>query len=242
MTEPIQSCDPQKSEWDPDEHPETQICQTPKSPPKPAPQVFRSTEGIECYDPGKSEPGTKAALLAYARRHPKPLLPARPPGPVAQAPEWQEMTGKKWTEGGAQREQGGVRYRTGQQNDIELVSARSVTETTDGRVKMQMEGPSVKAGIGIHNPDGSVGFNFGAQANAGSVEYSAKHGGNSASVGVSEGAGFAASAGFRDSDGDGNVELCQRVELLWFAGGYCVEVPVTLPMQKEILPAPTDKE
>lgn len=74
-----------------------------------------------------------------------------------------------------------------------------------------------------------------------SLEYSAQHSGNSASIGASEGIGFAGSVGFRDADGDGNVELCNRVEVFWVSGGYCVELPVTLPKQNEILPAPTEK-
>ncbi len=83
---------------------------------------------------------------------------------------------------------------------------------------------SAKVNYGIHNPDGSVGLNFGASASVVGVETTFSHSGWSLTVGASEGIGPDMSVGVRDQDRDGRGELCGRISIRALTLGACLEV------------------
>lgn len=78
--------------------------------------------------------------------------------------------------------------------------------------------------VGIHNADGSTGFNLGASAVFAQDRQVKDHGDGSSSS-VSEGlkvsVGF--SVGTRDADNDGKQERCYSVELPFYSWGRCSE-------------------
>lgn len=87
-----------------------------------------------------------------------------------------------------------------------------------------IEAMTLRVNRGIHNDDGSVGLNMGAQVTAlggettvGTVE--------SLTLGVSAGAGAAGSFGVRDLDRDGEHEVCAKVSYGPVTVGACVETP-----------------
>lgn len=96
--------------------------------------------------------------------------------------------------------------------------------TTNSLGSVTIEAFTARGNIGIHNDDGSTGFNIGGVLTAlgdettlGTV--------NSVTVGVADGAGAALSAGKRDIDHDGNTELCAKATVGPFTGGLCIETP-----------------
>jgi hypothetical protein len=84
---------------------------------------------------------------------------------------------------------------------------------------------TARANIGIHNDDGSTGFNVGAGVTA--VGFEGSVGGASRlTYGVAAGAGAGVSVGVRDVDRDGNSELCARVSIGPVTVGACLENPL----------------
>lgn len=84
---------------------------------------------------------------------------------------------------------------------------------------------TARANIGIHNDDGSTGFNVGAGATA--VGFEGSYGGaNSFSYGVAASVGASVSLGVRDVDRDGNSELCGRASIGPITVGICLENPL----------------
>lgn len=84
---------------------------------------------------------------------------------------------------------------------------------------------TARANIGIHNDDGSTGFNIGAGATA--VGFEGTVGGASRlTYGVAAGMGAGVSVGVRDVDRDGNGELCARVSIGPVTVGACLENPL----------------
>jgi hypothetical protein len=95
---------------------------------------------------------------------------------------------------------------------------------TRGALTGSVETFTLRANVGTHNDDGSVGLNIGASATAVGVEGTA---GSASSVtyGVGAGVGAGASVGARDVDRDGRTELCARVSLGPVTVGACLEDP-----------------
>lgn len=86
------------------------------------------------------------------------------------------------------------------------------------------EALTVRVNRGIHNDDGSVGFNAGAQVTALAAE--ATYGTvDSLTLGLSAGAGAGGSLGVRDLDKDGEHEVCAKVSYGPLTVGGCVETP-----------------
>jgi hypothetical protein len=84
---------------------------------------------------------------------------------------------------------------------------------------------TARANIGIHNDDGSTGFNLGVGATA--VGFEGTVGGTSAlTYGVAASVGAAVSVGVRDIDRDGSGELCARVSIGPVTVGACLENPL----------------
>lgn len=84
---------------------------------------------------------------------------------------------------------------------------------------------TARANIGIHNDDGSTGFNVGAGATAVGLEGTVG-GASRLTYGVAAGMGAGVSVGVRDVDRDGNGELCARVSIGPVTVGACLENPL----------------
>lgn len=115
-----------------------------------------------------------------------------------------------------------VSGQVGTQEEWQASLVRVGTSTPAGSVGV--EAMTLRVSRGIHNDDGSVGFNMGAQLTALGAE------GTSGSVdsltfGASAGVGAGGSFGVRDLDGDGEHELCAKVSYGPLTVGGCVETP-----------------
>jgi hypothetical protein len=96
---------------------------------------------------------------------------------------------------------------------------------TRGALSGSVEAFTARANIGVHNDDGSTGFNVGAGVTA--VGFEGTVGGASRlTYGVAAGLGAGVSVGVRDVDRDGSGELCARVSLGPVTVGLCVENPL----------------
>jgi hypothetical protein len=96
---------------------------------------------------------------------------------------------------------------------------------TGGALTGSVETFALRANVGIHNDDGSVGLNIGASATAVGFEGTAGNV-NSVTYGVGAGVGAGASVGARDIDRDGKAELCARLSFGPVTAGACVENPL----------------
>ncbi len=94
-----------------------------------------------------------------------------------------------------------------------------------GGVAGSVEAFTARANVGIHNDDGSTGFNLGASAAA--IGFEGTVGGaTSLTYGVAAGPSIGGSLGVRDSDKDGETELCGRLSFGPVTVGMCVENPL----------------
>ena len=94
-----------------------------------------------------------------------------------------------------------------------------------GALSGSVETFTARANIGIHNDDGSTGFNVGAGVTA--IGFEGTVGGASRlTYGVGAGMGASISAGAADVDHDGSTELCARVSLGPVTVGACLEDPL----------------
>ena len=118
-----------------------------------------------------------------------------------------------------------VSGQVGLQNEVQAGMMRVGVSSDDGRQSATVEVLTARANIGIHNPDGSTGFNAGAMAVGGGVEGTANYSGNSITGGLSLSAGAEGYVGVRDSDGDGSKELSVRVSVMFFTVGFAIENP-----------------
>lgn len=95
----------------------------------------------------------------------------------------------------------------------------------DGVHSVGMDVFTAEANIGFENPDGSTGLHAGAMATAVGIEGTTGYSGNSITGGLSASVGAGGSIGVRDQDGDGSLELCARVSVMFFTLGACIENP-----------------
>jgi hypothetical protein len=116
-----------------------------------------------------------------------------------------------------------VSAQVGAQTELQLGLQRIAG--TRGALSGSVESFTARANIGIHNDDGSTGFNIGAGATA--VGFEGTVGGASRlTYGVAAGIGAGVSIGVRDVDSDGSGELCARVSIGPVTVGACVENPL----------------
>jgi len=80
-----------------------------------------------------------------------------------------------------------------------------------------------RANSGVHNDDGSVGYNIGLSAEAAGLEATVSTPVASVTLGASVSWGLSGSSGFRDADHDGKPEYCARVSVPAFTFGGCLE-------------------
>lgn len=112
--------------------------------------------------------------------------------------------------------------QVGTQNEFQVGLQRIGRSSPSGSVGIEVL--TARANMGIHNDDGSVGINAGAQATALGVETTLATV-DSLTVGLSAGLGVGGSVGLRDLDKDGEHELCAKVSLGPLTAGVCVETP-----------------
>jgi hypothetical protein len=111
----------------------------------------------------------------------------------------------------------------GAQTEVQLGFQR--VAGTHGLLSGSVETFAARANVGIHNDDGSTGFNIGASATA--IGFEGSIGGTSRlTYGVAAGMGAGVSLGVRDADRDGNGELCARVSIGPVTVGACLENPL----------------
>lgn len=118
----------------------------------------------------------------------------------------------------------------GGQWELQAGAARVGASSDDGANSAGMEVFTARAAMGVHNADGSFGWNGGALATAIGAEGTLRLGtASSVTAGAAIGAGFEASLGIRDADRDNEPELCGRVVVGPVTAGLCVEMPFTAP-------------
>lgn len=116
-----------------------------------------------------------------------------------------------------------VSGQIGAQTEVQLGFQRLAG--THGALTGSVDAFTARANLGIHNDDGSTGFNAGAGVTAigfeGSVGVASR-----LTYGVAAGMGAGVSVGVRDVDRDGNGELCARVSIGPVTVGACLENPL----------------
>ncbi len=127
---------------------------------------------------------------------------------------------------GAVMELGGVSLQGGPQTEVQLTATRATIADEHGN-SLSAEALTFQAGLGVHNKDGSQGYNVSLGATLVGAEGTADFGGGSITLGASIGLTAEASSGVRDRDGDGARELCVRVAVpaVPISGGVCLEEP-----------------
>lgn len=119
-----------------------------------------------------------------------------------------------------------VSVQAGLQSEIQGTLARVGTSGRYGSASL--ETLTAQAHVGLYNPDGSSGFNYGASATLVSSEVTAKYSGNSVTVGLAAGIGIGGHVGIRDDDKDARPEVCLRGAVGSFALGGCLEIPIVI--------------
>jgi hypothetical protein len=126
----------------------------------------------------------------------------------------------KAPDGVSELEFGTVSVQAGKQSEVQAGIMRTGGSASD-IVGLSSEVVTARAGVGIHNSDGSTGLNMGASVTAGSFEATNIHldkilgdvgRGAIVSVGVSAGLGTSLSAGLKTGD-DGHEHLLLRAEV-----------------------------
>ena len=110
-----------------------------------------------------------------------------------------------------------------QQLKSQLTVNKVGISSDDGNHSISVKSLSIEGHYGVHNADGSTGFNIGRTVDLLSVEAKTERGGNSLSFGVSAGFGASGSVGLRDKDKDGLTEVCGHVAVGPISVGACVE-------------------
>jgi hypothetical protein len=124
---------------------------------------------------------------------------------------------------GLQAEVLSVSAQVGAQNEFQIGLVRVAGGI--GPLTGSVENMTARANAGIHNDDGSTGFNLGAGAIVIGGEATLGTA-TSGTFGLAVSMGEGASLGFRDIDGDGAPELCGRVSSGAVTLGLCLESPL----------------
>jgi hypothetical protein len=119
----------------------------------------------------------------------------------------------------------GVVAQNGAQSNHELIAMRSTLALSHGGfgIAVTADGPSLRASLGAHNDDGSLGGNLGLGGNA--LGFEATLSTPVGSVTYGDGLSLAASGsiGVRDADHDGKPEFCAKVSIPAYTFGVCLE-------------------
>jgi len=113
--------------------------------------------------------------------------------------------------------------QVGAQNEVQVGLVR--VGGSVGMLSGSVEAMTARANAGIHNDDGSTGFNVGAGATLIGSEATVGSA-NGLTFGLAASVGAGASVGGRDLDADGRAELCARVSYGPLTVGLCLESPL----------------
>jgi hypothetical protein len=122
-------------------------------------------------------------------------------------------------------ELGGVSRQTGPDFDDQIALARRTTALSGGGYSLSAVGDVValRANLGEHNDDGSIGGNIGlgGEILGGEATVNTPYGSLTGGVGIS--ASLGGSMGVRDADHDGKPEFCAKFSIPELTVGACVE-------------------
>ncbi len=124
-------------------------------------------------------------------------------------------------------EAGNVSATAGKDKDVQLNGLRVTRSVTVGGFHYSSTADlgSVRANLGTHNDDGSVGGNLGIGGDAVGDESTIDTGYGSVTYGESVSDGVSGSLGVRDADHDGKPEYCAKFSVPAFTIGACIERP-----------------
>jgi hypothetical protein len=128
---------------------------------------------------------------------------------------------------GVQLEVMSASAQVGIQNEAQAAAFRITVPLDPGAISVTVDAATAKVNAGVVNGDGSVGMNAGAAATLIGAEVTLG-GATSVTVGGGIGVGTEASLGIRDSDDDGNPEVCIKLGVglvAKVAVGGCIEFP-----------------
>jgi hypothetical protein len=118
----------------------------------------------------------------------------------------------------------------GGQWEVQAGAARVGVSTDDAADSAGVEVFTARAAMGVHNVDGSFGWNAGALGTVVGAEGTLRLGtASSITAGAAIGWGLEGSLGLRDVDEDNEPEVCGRVVIGPVTAGLCVEMPFTAP-------------
>ena len=119
----------------------------------------------------------------------------------------------------------GAVAQTGKQNNLELVALRSTLSVSHAGFGLAItgDGPSLRASLGEHNDDGSLGGNLALGGNALGFEATLSTPVGSVTYGDGLSLAVSGSLGVRDADHDGNPEFCAKFSIPAYTFGICLE-------------------
>jgi hypothetical protein len=122
-------------------------------------------------------------------------------------------------------EVGTVSVQFGKDNDVQVVGTRSTLAVNRGGYGLSITGEAgvIRANLGEHNDDGSLGGNVGAGAELCGGEATINTPVGSVTGGLSVSMSLSGSMGVRDADKDGEPEFCAKFSVPAFTLGACVE-------------------
>lgn len=126
---------------------------------------------------------------------------------------------------GSKVEVGTAYVQYGDDNDVQLLAARRTTVLSSHGygVTLMGEAGAVRANLGEHNDDGSIGGNIGSGVELAGGEVTVDTPAGSLTYGLSASLSLSGSMGVRDADHDGEPEFCAKFSVPAFTVGACVE-------------------
>ncbi len=119
----------------------------------------------------------------------------------------------------------GASTKTGADLDLQMFMLRDTLAISGGGfgASITLSGPELRANLGEHNDDGSVGGNIGLGSQLFGVEATLSTPVGSLTYGASASIGASGSLGVRDADHDGAPEFCAKVSVPAYTVGACLE-------------------
>ena len=126
---------------------------------------------------------------------------------------------------GSRLEVGTAIVQYGDDNDLQGVLARRTTVLSGHGYGVTLTGEvgTLRANLGEHNDDGSIGGNLGAGVELAGAEVTVDTPVGSLSYGQGVSVGVSGSMGVRDADHDGKLEFCAKFSIPEYTVGACVE-------------------
>lgn len=125
-------------------------------------------------------------------------------------------------------EAGTASVQYGKDNDVQLVGKRATLKLNSGSgygLSVTDEVGVVRANLGEHNDDGSLGGNIGSGVELAGREVTIDTPVGSLTGGLSISMSLSGSMGVRDADHDGKPEFCAKFSVPAYTLGACIERP-----------------